>query len=275
MLLRALSLAALAYEHVEQRLGPRPILLGDVFVDEGHRAVFVLGIGFVGGLPGEHRAGVIAEHFFAQLTELHQQLGALARRLRVALLLIDVAGRLVVVRRIERDLPERRKRRQVRRIQIEGHLVALLRGHAVFELFVERFCDAIERVDALLRVLRQIRNPRHEVDRLGRVAELVVELGQSFQRRNVVLVEVDDVLVRVDRALCVFDFVRVDLRDRRVEVDLRLPIERRRDVAVVRIDQLEPLPELAVVALQLEVGLFVVGVDLEDLLQPLARRDRP
>ena len=88
------------------------------------------------------------------------------------------------------------------------------------------------------------------------------------------LVEIDDVLVRVDRPLGVLDLVGVDLRDRAVELDLRLPIERRRDVPVVRVDEIEPLPELAVAALELEVRLLVVRVDLEHLLEPLRREIR-
>ena len=49
-----------------------------------------------------------------------------------------------------RDLPQRRERRQVRRVEIERHLVALLRRDAVAELLVERLADSIERLDPLL-----------------------------------------------------------------------------------------------------------------------------
>ncbi len=68
----------------------------------------------------------------------------------------------------------------------------------------------------------------------------------------------------------VLDLVGVDLRDGAVELDLRLALERRGDVPLVGVDEVEPLPELPVVALELEVGLLVVRVDLEDLLEPLA-----
>ena len=86
-----------------------------------------------------------------------------------------------------------------------------------------------------------------------------------------VVVEVDDVPVRVDRAVDVLDLVGVDLRDGAVELDLRLALERRRDVALVGVDEVEPLPELAVAALEREVRLLVVRVDLEDLLEALRR----
>ena len=128
---------------------------------------------------------MIAEHLVAKLAELHEQLGALPRRRRVALLLIEVARGLVVVGRVDRDLPQRRERRQVRRIEIERHLVALLRGDAIAELLVERLADAVERLDALLRVLRQLGDARHVVDRLRRVVELVVELRERLERRHV------------------------------------------------------------------------------------------
>ena len=214
---------------------------------------------------------MVAEHLVAQLAELDEEARALPRRLRVALLLIEVARRLVVVGRVDRDLPQRRQRRQVRRIEIERHLVALLRRDAVAELLVERLADPVERLDALLGVLRQLGDARHVLDGLRRVVQLVVELRERLERRDVLVVEVDDVLVRVDRALGVLDLVGVDLRDRPEEIDLRLAIERRRDVAVVGVDEVEPLAQLAVAALELEVRLFVVGVDLEHLLEPLGR----
>ena len=72
----------------------------------------------------------------------------------------------------------------------------------------------------------------------------------------------------------VLDLVGVDLRDGAVELDLRLAIERRGDVAVVRVDEVEPLAQLAVVALELEVRLLVVRVDLEHLLEALRREVR-
>ena len=40
-----------------------------------------------------------------------------------------------------------------------------------------------------------------EIDGLRRVAQLLVELGERLEGRDVEIVEVDDVLVRVDRAL--------------------------------------------------------------------------
>jgi hypothetical protein len=43
-------------------------------------------------------------------------------------------------------------------------------------------------------------------------------------------------------------------------------------VAVVRVDQVEPVAKLAVVAFELEVGIFAVRIDLEDLLQALRRK---
>ena len=125
-----------------------------------------------------------------------------------------------------------------------------------------------------MRVLRQLGDARHVVDRLRRVAQLVVELRERLERRDVLLVEIDDVLVGVDRALGVLDLVGVDLRDGAVELDLGLALERRRDVALVGVDEVEPLPELAVVALEREVRLLVVRIDLEHLLEALRREVR-
>ena len=269
VLLAALALAALADQHFEERLGAFPVLLADVLVDQRKRRFLVLGIGLVAGLPGEDGAGVVAQHLLAQLAELHEQARALAWGLGVALLLVQVARRLVVVCAVDGDLPERRQRRQVRGVEIQRHLVALLRRHAIVELLVERLADAVEGVDALLGVLRQLGDARHVVDGLRRVAQLVVELRQRLERRDVLLVEVDDVLVRVDGALGVLHLVGVDLGNRAVELDLRLALERRGDVPIVGVDEVEPLPQLAVVALELEVRLLVVGVDLEHLLEPL------
>ena len=96
-------------------------------------------------------------------------------------------------------------------------------------------------------------------------------MASASSAGDVLLVEVDDVLVRVDRPLGVLDLVGVDLRDRAVELDLGLPLERRGDVAVVGVDEVEPLAELAVVALELEVRVLVVRVDLEHLLEALRR----
>ena len=159
----------------------------------------------------------------------------------------------------------------MRRIEIERHLVAVLRRDAVAELLVERLADPVEGLDALLGVLRELRDARHVVDRLRRVSLLVVELRERLERGEVRVVEVDDVLVRVDRAVGVLDLVGVDLSDRAVELDLRLAVERRRDVALVDVDELRPLAQLAVAALEGEVRLLVVRIDLEDLLEPLRR----
>jgi hypothetical protein len=157
----------------------------------------------------------------------------------------------------------------VRRLEIERHLVALLRCNPIAELFVERLADTEERLDALLRIGSELRHARHEVDRLLRVALLLVEPREGFERRDVGLVEIDDVAVRVDGLLDVLDLLREHLRQSGVELDLGLSLEGRADVALVGVDQLLPLPELSVVPLEGEVGLLMVGVDLEDLLEAL------
>ena len=159
----------------------------------------------------------------------------------------------------------------MRRVEVERHLVAVLRRDPVAELLVERLADLVERLDPLPRVLREVGDAGHVVDRLRRVVELLVELRQRVERGDVVLVEIDDVLVGVDGLLVVLDFVGVHLRDGAVDLHLRLALERRGDVAVVRVDEIEPLPQLAVAALEREVRLLVVRVDLEDLLEALRR----
>ena len=75
--------------------------------------------------------------------------------------------------------------------------------------------------------MRQVGDARHVVDRLRRIALLLVELRERFERRDVRVVEVDDVAVGVDRAVDVLDLVGVDLGDRAVELDLRSAVERR------------------------------------------------
>ena len=57
----------------------------------------------------------------------------------------------------------------MRRIEVERHLVAVLRRHPVAELLVERFADLVERLYPLPRVLRQLGDAGHVVDRLRRV----------------------------------------------------------------------------------------------------------
>ncbi len=154
-------------------------------------------------------------------------------------------------------------------IEVQRHLVALLRGDAIAQLFVERLAYPVEGVYPLLGVLRQLGDAGHVFDGLRRVVGLLVELCERLERRDVRVLEVDDVLVGVDGAFRVLDFVREHLRDGTVELDLRLSLAGRGDVAVVGVHEIEPLPELAVVSLELVVSLFVVGIDLEDLFEPL------
>ena len=52
----------------------------------------------------------------------------------------------------------------------------------------------------------------------------------------------------------VLDLVGVDLRDRAVELDLGRALERRRDVALVGVDEIEPLTQPAVAALERDVA---------------------
>ena len=271
VLLGALPLAGLAREHVEERLRALPLLGVHQLVGERQRGVLVLRIRLVRRLPREHRARVIPELLLADLAELHEEARALPRRRRVALLLVDVPRGLVVVRVVDGDLPERAERGDVARIEIERHLVAVLRGDAVPELLVERLADLVERLDPLLRVLRQLGDAAHVVDGLRRVVRLLVELRERLERFDVLLVEVDHVAVGVDRLVRVADLVGVHLRNGPVDLDLRPPLERGGDVPLVGVDELEPLPHLAVAASQGPVGLLVVRVDLDDLLEPLRR----
>ena len=69
------------------------------------------------------------------------------------------------------------------------------------------------RLDALLAVRREFRDPRRVLDRLRGVADLLVQLRERLERRKVLLVQVDDILVGVDRVIGVVDFVGVHLRD--------------------------------------------------------------
>ncbi len=73
-------------------------------------------------------------------------------------------------------------------------------------------------------------------------------------------------------ALGVLHLVGVHLGDGTEELDLRLAIEGRRDVTVVRVDEIEPLAQLPVVALELEVRLLVVWIHFEHLLETLRRQ---
>ncbi len=69
---------------------------------------------------------MIAEHLVAKLAELDEEPGLCRGRRGVALLLVEVPRRLVVVGRIHRDDAKRLQGRQMRRIEVEGHLVAVL-----------------------------------------------------------------------------------------------------------------------------------------------------
>jgi nucleoside-diphosphate-sugar epimerase len=129
---------------------------------------------------------VLAEHLVAQLAELDEELRARARRRRVRLLLLEVARRAIPIRLVDGDRAQRGERRQVRRIEIERHLEALARLHAIGELLVERLADAVVHLDALHAVGREIGDARHRVDGLRRVALLLVELGERVERRTFV-----------------------------------------------------------------------------------------
>ncbi len=124
---------------------------------------------------------MLAEHLVAQLAELDQQLRAGARRLGVHLLLLQVARSAIPVRLVDGDGPERRERRQMRRIQIERHLEALLRLHAIAELLLQRLADAVVHLDALGAVRRQIGDAGHRIDGARRIALLFEELAECFQ----------------------------------------------------------------------------------------------
>ena len=100
---------------------------------------------------------------------------------------------------------------------------------------------------------------------------LIVKLGERIERGDVRLVEIDDISVRVDRSLDIFDFVGEDLRNESVEVDLGLAVERGSDVTLVRVDQIEPLTKLAIVTFEGKISLFVIRVDFDDLLESLRR----
>jgi hypothetical protein len=69
----------------------------------------------------------------------------------------------------------------VGRIEIEGHLVAILRLAAIAQLFVELAPDAVVHLDALLAVGREVRDARHVLDGAGRIVLLLVELGERLE----------------------------------------------------------------------------------------------
>jgi hypothetical protein len=217
---------------------------------------------------------VLAEHVVAQLAELDEELGARAGALGVDLLLIEVAGGAIPVGRVDRDHAERGERREVLRIEIERLLELLLRGHPIAQLVVELLADAVVHLDALLAVGREVGDARHVVDRFRRIPLLLVELRERLERGDVGVLDVDDVEVRVDRALGVLDLLGVDLGGRAVELDLLLAVQRRVDVAVVRVDEVVPLPQAAVAALEGLEGALVRRVDLDDLLQAGRREIR-
>ena len=85
---------------------------------------------------------------------------------------------------------------------------------------------------------------------LRRVVLLLVELGERVEGRDVGVLEIDDVEVGVDRAVEILDLLRVDLGRVPPELDLLLPIVGRVDVAIVGVDEIEPLAEAPVAALE-------------------------
>ncbi len=267
VLLAALALAALLGQHLGEGLGPLPLLGAGVFGDERHGRVLVVAVGLEGQLVGLHREVVLAEHLVAQLAELDEQLGPRARRLGVHLLLIEVAGGAIPVGRVDGDDPQRGEGREVGRIEIQRHLVALLRLHAVAELLVELLADAEVHLDALLAVGREVGDARHVLDGLGRIVLLLVELGEGLERGDEGVVEVDDVEVGVDRAIEILHLVRVDLGRLAPELDLLLAIVRGVDVPIEGVDEIVPLTEAPVAALEGLQGLLVRHVDLDHLLQ--------
>jgi hypothetical protein len=159
----------------------------------------------------------------------------------------------------------------VRRVQVERHLEALLSLATVTQLLFERPTDAVVHLDALRAVAGEIGHPRHRLDGLRGVALLLVQLAQGLERRNVGIVEIDDVPVGIDGAVDVADFFRVDLGDRTVQLDLRRRAGRFADVTLVSVDQIQPLLEAAVAALQAQVGALFCVEDLERLLVALSR----
>jgi len=158
----------------------------------------------------------------------------------------------------------------VRGVQIERHLEALLSLNAVAQALVERSADAVVHLHALLAVGGQVGDAGHVVDGLGGVALLLEELRQRFERRDVRIVDVDDVAVGVDGVVEVLDFIGVHLRHRRVELDLDRALERGVDVPVIRVDEVEPLAHTPVAALEAVERALVPAVDLDDLVKRLS-----
>src|SRR6185369_13628331 len=110
---------------------------------------------------------------------------ARARRRRVELLLLEVARGAIPIGFVDRDRAQRGQGRQMRRIEVERHLEALLRLPAITQLVFECLTDAVVHLDALIAIGSQVRDAGHRLDRLRGVALLFVQLAQRFERGHV------------------------------------------------------------------------------------------
>src|SRR5690606_40619302 len=100
----------------------------------------------------------------------------------------------------------------------------------------------------------------------------VVQTTERLERSDIRVVEVDDILISIDGAIDVRHLVDVDAGNLPPQLYLRLVVGRLVDVPLVSANQIQPLLEPSIAALEGDIGPFFGRRNLQGLFEPLSRR---
>ena len=250
---------------------------------EGAERFFVLTVDAERARVRLERARVVAQALFVEPRDAMQQLDFGEGVVRETDLHLEHADELLalarrVVDRLEYggrgewlllavlDALERCQGRQMVRLDIENLAIQLDRAVDVVEVLLVELRDSILVADRLGRVRRELGLVLQNAEQLLPVARSLIQDVQAAERRQIVGIELEHLLIGVDRAPHVRELSLVDRADLVEDELLLVRVEDQIGLLGVDGEQLLPAREPEVELDQRVDAAQIFAVDLEDLL---------